>query len=133
MFLFNGFNLDNELIVAFVGVGLFLFFAEGEQEFEAVRVGEFCVDVAAVEDDGVFYDGQAEPCAAGFAAAAFVYAVEAFEKASKVFGGDACAVVAEAEVVAVVVGGVADDVDVCSVACVGDGVVHEVAEYGVEE
>ena len=54
---FYGFNLDNELIVAFVGGGLFFFFAEGEQEFQAVTVGEFGVDVAAVEDDGVFYDG----------------------------------------------------------------------------
>ena len=49
----------------------------------------FGADGAAVGERDVFGDGQSEAGAAGFTGTGFVDAVEAFEQARQVFGGDA--------------------------------------------
>ena len=55
------------------------------------------VDGAVVEEGDVFDDGEAEAGAAVFAGAVLVDAVEAFEEAGEVFGGDAAAAVGDGE------------------------------------
>ena len=49
----------------------------------------FGTDGAAVGEHDVLGDGESEAGAAGFAGAGFVDAIETFEEARKVFGGDA--------------------------------------------
>ena len=55
------------------------------------------VDGAVVEEGDVFDDGEAEAGAAVFAGAVLVDAVEAFEEAGEVLGGDAAAAVGDGE------------------------------------
>ena len=81
---------------------------------------------------GVFYYCETESGATEFAAAAFVYAVEAFENAVEMLCGDACAGVGETDVVVFFVGAVAVEVYLSFSAAVGYGVVNEIAEDGVE-
>src|ERR1700675_1232204 len=63
----------------------------GECEEEGAAAGEFAfgADGAAVGQHDVFGDGEAQAGAAGFAGAGFVDAIEAFEQAGQVLGGDA--------------------------------------------
>ena len=62
---------------------------EGEQEGAAVVEFAFGADGAAVGEHDVFGDGEAEAGATGFAGAGFIDAIEAFEKARQMLGGDA--------------------------------------------
>jgi hypothetical protein len=57
----------------------------------SAAVGEFAfgADGAAVGEHDVFGDGEAEAGASGFAGAGFIDAIEAFEQARQMFGGDA--------------------------------------------
>ena len=49
----------------------------------------FRADRSAVREDDMFGDSEAETCAAGFAGAGFIHAIEALEEARQMFGGDA--------------------------------------------
>ena len=59
--------------------------------------------------------------------------VEAFEKTVQMFGRYAFACVGKAEVVEVLVFAETIDVDVDIVSGISDGIVHQVAEDGVEQ
>ena len=63
----------------------------GEREDESAAAGEFAfgTDGAGVGAHDVFGDGEAEAGSPGLSGAGFVDAVEAFEEAGQVFGGDA--------------------------------------------
>ena len=89
-------------------------------------------DGASVEDDGILHDGEAESCAAQLAATPLVDAVEALEDAWQVFGGDTYAIIGKGEVVeGFVLGGAHGDGGAS--AGIGNGVVRQVAEDGVEQ
>src|ERR1039458_259308 len=72
---------------------------QGQREVEGCAGAEFAFgpDAAAVGQDDVLDDGQAEAGAAGLAGACFVDAVEALEDAIEVLGGDAGAEVLDGE------------------------------------
>ena len=57
----------------------------------------FGADGAAVGEHDVLGNGEAEAGASGFAGAGFIYAIETFEEARKVLGGNACAEIADEE------------------------------------
>ena len=89
-------------------------------------------DGASVKDDGILYNGKAETCAAQLAATPLVDAVETLEDAWQVFGSEAHTVVGKGEVIEGFVLGGADG-DGGTLAGIGDGIVRQVAEDGVEQ
>jgi hypothetical protein len=100
---------------------------EGEEEDGAVGQFAFGADGAAVGEHDVFGDGEAEAGASGFAGAGFVDAVEAFEEAREVFGGDAGSEVLNEEFDGVRDGAGAED-DASAGGSVFEGVFDEVGE-----
>ena len=82
-------------ILLHINFSLFFIFWKGESKFETgdavLAVHDF--DVAAVDENAVVDDGEAEARAAGFAGAPGVDAVEAVEEVGKVLRADADAIV----------------------------------------
>jgi len=64
---------------------------ERKQEHRAVGEFAFSADGAAVGQHDVFGDGEAEAGSSGLAGAGFIHAIEAFEEAWKMLGGDTSA------------------------------------------
>ena len=98
---------------------------------------------AAVCDDRVLDDGEAEACAAEFAGASFIYAIETFEDTLEMLRLDAAAVVRDREGVAaaadvLAVRAVRGDVSACDTDVrgalgIGDAVVDDVAEDAIDK
>ena len=109
------------------------FFLQGEEEGDAFSRAAFGRDLALVEMDAVLHDREAQPRAANFPATSLVDPVEALEDPVDVFLGDADAIVREAEIVIFGVFLVAIDRDLDVLAGVGEGIVEQVAEDGVEQ
>lgn len=107
-------------------------FGEGEGVFESACRAVVDGDCPAERHDGVFDDGESESCAAEFARASGVDAVEAVEEAGDVAFVDSDAVVGEAKDVESIVFG--DEVEAdFGAAGVGGGIFDESAEHVVEQ
>ncbi len=87
----------------------------------------FGADGAAVGQHDVLGDGEAEAGASGFAGAGFVDAIEAFEQAREVLGGDAGAEILDEEFYGVGNGAGAED-DSSAGGAVLQGIVDQVGE-----
>ena len=109
------------------------FFLQGEEEGDAFSRAAFGRDLALVEMDAVLHDREAQPRAANFPASPLVDPVEPLEDPVDVFRGDADTIVREAEIVIFGVFLVAIDRDLDVLAGVGEGIVEQVAEDGVEQ
>src|SRR5579864_4812057 len=96
---------------------------QSEQEGAAVVEVAFGADGAGVGAHDVFGDGQAEAGAAGFAGAGFIDAVEAFEEAGQMLGGDSSAEIAHVEFDAAF-GGAGSEFDPAS----GTSVFHSIVD-----
>ena len=106
----------------------------GEGEVEAGAFAEFALgpDLAAVAGDDVFHNGEAEAGAALITGAGFIHTVKALEDAIDGFGGNAGAVVLNADFNLAIFQGAAKHFDGAVEAAVFNGVVHEVGEDLVE-
>src|SRR5438128_1197853 len=100
---------------------------EGEQEGGAVVEFALGADGASVGQHDVLGDGEAQAGASGFAGAGFVDAVEAFEEARDMFGGNAGAEILHVEFDAAEGGTRAQD-DASAGAAVLHGIVDKVGE-----
>ena len=109
------------------------FFLQGEEEGDAFSRAAFGRDLALVEMDAVLHDREPQPRPADFPASPLVDPVEPLEDPVDVFRGDADAIVRETEIVIFGVFLVAIDRDRDVLAGVGEGIVEQVAEDGVEQ
>ena len=86
-----------------------------------------------MNEDCILHYGEPQAGAAQLARASFVYTVEAFEQTVQMFGRNADAGIGKTEIIVILVFAETADVDVYVGAGISDGVVHEVAEDGVEQ
>ena len=77
--------------------------------------------------NGVFHDGEAETCASEFATSTFIDTVESLKDTRQMFCRDSNAIVGENELPMCVLVGMCQGYR-RSIACIGNGVVGEVAE-----
>ena len=105
-----------------------LFLVQGEVKPQSTCRSVLHSDYASVELDGMLDDRQAETCASQLTGAAFVHAIESFEKAGKLFAINAASVILEKYSAIVVVVLCKRDIDVLSTG-VGQGIFCEIPEY----
>ena len=97
------------------------------------RTGGTCIDVPAMEQHGIFHNGQPQAGSAQLPASPLVHPIETLEDAPQVLRRHSHPVVAEGEVIALLILRIAHDVHVRAVPGIRDGVVHQVAEDGIEQ
>ena len=111
---------------------ILFFLGQCEYELQSSSLPVFGRDGSSVYQNGVFHNGQSEAGSAQLARTAFVYPVEAFEQAVQVFRSYAYPCICKAEIIEVLVFAETADVYIYVGTSVGDGVVHQIPEDGVE-
>ena len=91
-----------------------------------------CCDHSAVELNGIFHNGEAKTCTSEFPASPFIDAVESLKDTRQMFWSNPYAIVRECELPMGVCVGMRKGY--CSpIACIGNGVVSEVAEDAMDK
>lgn len=110
------------------------FLFQREKELQSVsaecRTG---IDVAAMEQYGILYDGQSKPRPANLAAASLVHPVKTLENPPQMFRIHSHSIVAETEIVRLFVLGIANQIHMCPDTGIGDSVVHQITENGIQQ
>ena len=107
-------------------------FAYSENKANSTVLVLKCCYHSTMQLNGVFHDGETETCASEFAASAFIDTVESFKDTRQMFCWDSNAIVGECELPTGVCIGMRKGY--CGpIACIGNGVVSEVAEDAMDK
>lgn len=107
-------------------------FAYSENKANSTVLVLKCCYHSTMQLNGVFHDGETETCASEFAASAFIDTVESLKNTRQMFRSNPYAIVGECELPTGVCIGMRKGY--CGpIACIGNGVVSEVAEDAMDK